>query len=295
MKRKDLSEIKTYLNRDKGYLGALNELHDLIDLFQESDNVKLFEFVPIKIVACMQEFFRDIYKDIIDNPKYRINLSKVKEFNDTKIDFEAIAAFQEQEVTMGDYLSYMVSCSKIETIDSIISNLMGIKFLGKVKEKDGGDELIASIDKIFKLRHMYCHEVPNAKEITYGEAIKMINDACDFLTLSNGIIFDEIYGEDFQTTADMIEYANKELESANKELETLISKIRSVKIEGELFNYDLGYIVSWKNYREERAKSESSDAEGGSIYPVLYTQSKVNTTKAFIKELKGNYKYVLKR
>lgn len=295
MKRKDLSEIKIYLNRDKGYLGALHELYDLIDLFQESDNVKLFEFVPIKIVACMQEFFRDIYKDIIDTPRYRINLSKVKEFNDTKIDFEAIAAFQEQEVTMGDYLSYMVSCSKIENLDGIISNLMGIKFLDKVKEKDGGDELIASIDKIFKLRHMYCHEVPNAEEITYGEAIKMINDACDFLTLSNGIIFNEIYGEDIQTTADMIDYANKELESANKELDTIVSRIRSITREGYLVNNDLSYIDSWMNYREERAKSESSIVEGGSFYPVLYTQSKVNTTKAFIRELKDNYKYYLKR
>ena len=295
MKEKDLSEIKRYLNRDKGYNGALNELNDLFDLFAESDNAKVFEYVPIKIVACMQEFFRDIYKEIIDTPKYRINLSKAKEFNNAKIDFEAIAAFQEQEITMGAYLSYMVSCSKIENINSVISNLMGFKFLDKIKESDGGSELIVAIEEIFKLRHMYCHEVPNAEDLTYNEVKKMIHDACDFLTLSNDIIFNNMYEKDIQKTKDLESYVQKELESVQKELESLISKIRSVKIEGDLLNHDICYMDSWNKYREERAISESSDVKGGSFYPVVYSQSKLETTKAFIKELKEHYKYVLKK
>lgn len=37
----------------------------------------LFEYIPIKIVACFETFYRELYKEIIDDNKYRKYLNNI--------------------------------------------------------------------------------------------------------------------------------------------------------------------------------------------------------------------------
>ena len=47
--------------------------------------------------------------------------------------------------------------------------------------------------------------------------------------------------------------------------------------------------IEWINYRDETAKNESKEFEGGTIYPIMYTSSLTKTTKNRCYELVNNY------
>lgn len=289
-----LSNLKQYIERDKDYIEVQKELENLLCVYQNNDNPKLFEYVPVKIVACFQEFFRDKYKVLINDPSNRDKLKEVKAFANVKIDLDVIGAFQESEVSMGDYLSYIIPCSKIEDIDNALTPLLGFKFLDKLREKYDANDMLNTISRIFKLRHMYCHEVPYAEELNHETIILMINRAHDFLSMAGMTILGN--NDACLTNGDMIEMANTSFEIAETKLDDLINKIKHLTPEeGNIVSLNLDYIESWKKYRDDKAKAAASIVEGGSMYPLLYLSSKESTTKALISELKEEYKYELRR
>ena len=121
-----------------------------------------------------------------------------------------------------------------------------------------------------------------------------INDACDFLALADDIILEAQFPNSPNTMMEMIKEADEEFKRIDLELNSLINQIRALKVDGDLFSNSLDYIEEWRQYRLSKAKSEASVTKGGSFYPIIYTQSMINTTKALIKELKAEYKYTLK-
>lgn len=289
-----LSDLKQYLDCDKDYIEVQKELKNLLCVYQNNDKPKLFEYVPVKIVACFQEFFRDKYKGLINDPSNRDKLKEVKAFANVKIDLDVIGAFQESEVSMGDYLSYIIPCSRIEDIDNALTPLLGFKFLDKLRERYEANDMLNTISKIFKLRHMYCHEVPYAEELDSEKITLMINSALDFLSLASMTILDD--NDVCLTNGEMIKEVNSSFENAEAELDNLINKIKHLTPEeGNIVSVNLDYIESWKKFREDKAKSEASIVEGGSMYPLLYLSSMENTTKALIRELKEKYKYELRK
>jgi hypothetical protein len=113
-----LSEVTESIARGKSYLEVEIDLYDLEELCQKTDNSKLLEYVPVKIVACFEQFFRDEYKEILYNPKTKKRLKEVDAFKNAKFDFDIIGAFEDNTISLGDYLSYLVPCSKLEDINS---------------------------------------------------------------------------------------------------------------------------------------------------------------------------------
>ena len=296
MNCKSLLEIKKYLGRDKHFYDVLYELRGLVDIYKETDELQKFEYVPVKIVACFQEFFRGKYKEIMDDPKFRGRIRNVKALKNIGYDFDILGAFQDNEITLGDYLSYLIPCSRVETIDDTISQLLNINFLNKIKEKASNySELLQSINDIFDLRHMYCHEISAADDLNYDRIKVYVNDAYYFLSLANDVIIEEQFPNSAKTTIEkMIKETTEEFKRVDEDLKSLIEEIRALQMEGDLCSNSLDYIESWKLYRKSKAKSEASLTEGGSIYPVVYAQSMINTTNALMKELKAEYKYALK-
>lgn len=296
MNKISLSNLMQYIKRDKHYLEVFNELQGLYKLYQETDDPQKFEYVPVKIVASFQEFFRGKYKEIMDDPRFRGRIKDVKALKNVDYDFEVLGAFQDNELTLGDYLSYLIPCSSIEVIHNTLSQLLDIDFLGKLKEINGDTSgLLKSINDIFKLRHMYCHEIPSTDNLDYNRIVIFVNDACDFLSLADGIILEGQFPESANTTIEMIDEINSEFDKADKDLSLLIDQIKAQRTDGDLFSNNLDYIEEWKQYRSSKAKSEASLSEGGTIYPIIYTQSMLKTTKTLIKELKEEYKYLLRR
>ena len=91
---KKLDDIISSLKRSHGVVVGLTTLSSLNRIYENVHDSELLEYVPIKIVSLMEEHFRQIYREIIDNKEYRGNLKKVKFLKDMRFDFDVIDAFQ---------------------------------------------------------------------------------------------------------------------------------------------------------------------------------------------------------
>ena len=289
-----LSEITETLNRGKNYYEVFGEIYGLADLFGNSDDSKLLEYVPVKIVACFENFFREEYKEIFFNPKTKKRLKEIDLFKKVQFDFDVIGAFEDKTITLGDYLSYLPSCSKLEDIDNILSQLLHIDFIDEIKKKDKGTEIINSVKEIFKLRHIYCHEVPLKNKIDKKMASQYISDACQFLEYSDDAIRNALYSDNLSLMEEL-ENAKSEFEKTDKELEEIIKHISLNQNKDSLFYYELDFIDKWKEYREVRAKSESSVNHGEAYLPLYYYKSMTRATRTLIKELKDDFKYEIRK
>ena len=293
-KQLQLSELTESLERGKTNFQAQIELYDLRDLCYKMDSPQLLEYVPVKIVACFEQLFRDEYQEILVNPKVRKNLKSIDLFKDTKYDFDVIEAFEENDISLSDYLSLLIPCSKLADIDNAISKLLGINFLSEFRKKDNGKAILESVSEIFRLRHIYCHEVPLKKNIDVDCARKLISHAIEFIEDSDFIIRNALYS-DHVSGIEEIKIAQKDYEKADKELKELIEAIKLKQDKGRLNFNDFSYIEKWKEYREERASCDSTIEYKESYSPLDYYRNMERTTKSLIKELKEDYKYELKR
>ena len=293
-KQLQLSELTESLERGKNYFQVPRELYDLQELCYKMDNPQLIEYVPVKIVACFEQFFRAEYQEILENPKVKKNLKNIDLFKDTKFNFDIIGAFEENTISLSDYLSLLIPCSKLADIDNAISKLLGIYFLAEFEKKDDGKIILESISEIFRLRHIYCHEVPLKQALDVDKARKLISHAIAFIDNSDDIIRTVLYSDHIGGIEE-IEIAKKEYEKASKKLEELIETLKVKQEKGPFHYNDFSYIDKWKEYREERALCDSSINNKESYLPLHYYRNMERTTKSLIKELKEDYKYELKK
>ena len=289
-----LSGVTEALNRGKSYLEVEVDLYDLAELCQKTEGSKLLEYVPVKIVACFEQFFRDEYKEILYNPKTKKRLKDVEPFKNAKFDFDILGAFEDNTFSLSDYLSYLVPCSRLEDINNALSQLLQIKFLEEISKKKKGKQILQTVNEVFRLRHVYCHEVPFKDAITKEMASRFISDACDFLEYSDDTIRNALYSDN-RSLMEELEIAKKDFEKTDKELEELLEQIRSNQNKESLFYNDLSFIDNWKEYREVRAKSESSVNHGESYLPQYYYRSMERATRTLIKELREDFKYELRK
>ena len=293
-KQLQLSELTESLERGKTNFQAQIELYDLRELCYKMDNPQLIEYVPVKIVACFEQLFRDEYQEILENPKVKKNLKNIDLFKDTRFNFDVIGAFEENTISISDYLSLLIPCSKLADIDNAISKLLGIKFLEEFGKKEDGKAILDSISEIFRLRHIYCHEVPLKQVLDVDNARKLISHAITFIDNSDDIIRTALYSDHIDSIEE-IKIAQKEYEQADKELEELIDVLKIKQKKGPFHYNDFSYIEKWKEYRKERAFCDSSINNKESYLPLDYYRNMERTTKSLIKELKEDYKYELKR
>lgn len=98
-----LEQIQEALARRKDYTDVLIDLCSYEYIIESDYDSKLFEYVPIKIVASFEEYFRGKYKEIIDNAEYRKHLKEVEVLKNLKFNFNILGAFQDNEITLGDF------------------------------------------------------------------------------------------------------------------------------------------------------------------------------------------------
>lgn len=300
---KKIDDIKESLKRSRGTTYELFSLTNLANLYKDVQNSALLEYVPIKIVSLFEEHFRQLYAEIIDVPKYRCNLKKVKFLKDLRMDFDVIDAFQSNEVTLGDYLSYYFSCNSVYQVMEQFGQLLNIDVKGKLMKKIVDIELkssesendarkaaslyIESIDLIFKARHILCHEGAFMNKLENSMVMQMIDDAILFAQFMDNIVSDILYPGFDYTQASMNNDAYGKFEKAENNLNQLIGYIKDNKKDLEP---DFSYLDSWKEFRKCKAESDAKTCEGGSMYPCIYYSSLEETTKQLIAQVKSSFR-----
>lgn len=292
-KQLQLSELTESLERGKNYFQVPRELYDLKKMCDEIDNPQLLEYVPVKIVACFEQFFRAEYQEILDNPQIKQNLKNIDLFKDTKFNFDVIGAFEDNAISLSNYLSLLIPCSKLADIDNAISKLLGINFLLEFGKKENGEAILKSVQEIFRIRHIYCHEVPLRKVLNIDSARKLIDHSINFIDIADDIIRNTLYANQ-KSSIEEIEEAKEKFEKANKELVELIEILKQKQVEGPFHYNDFSYIEKWKEYRDERALCDSAINYKKSYLPLSYYRNLERTTVSLIKEIKNDYKYDLR-
>jgi len=115
---------------------------------------ELLRYFPVGIVACVEGFFRQAIKELLDSggPFYQRFASSAQS-KDLKLDLEVIAAITGQTVTVGEIAAHHLPLSSLDPIESIMAVLLG-SFVPRCVEGDarslegGGPEEAAATDHI---------------------------------------------------------------------------------------------------------------------------------------------------
>lgn len=290
VKNKRLFEIREALSHRSSTL----PMTDVRSIFQDMANgeaipedIILCEFVPIRLIAMLEDNLRGIYAAIIDNSRFRKNLPKLADLKN--LDIDVLSSFQDDDVTIGEYFSYSVSCNKFEDIDKALSVLLDIDFKNKLSEILGKEteSVIKIVQKVFAARHRLCHE-SMILNLSKEDTRAYVTATLQFLNAIDEVVQTLLYPKNLNTTYDMLAEAIKDFKKENSELETLIAEI---KASDEEYTTGFDFLDEWKKYRDARAKLEWQEFEGGSMYSVLYYSRMAHITKWLIKELRSEYKF----
>jgi hypothetical protein len=132
---------------------------------------ELAKYLPIGWVACIEGYFRLVYRDLIDHgPPYRENAATLK---DIRIGLDHVVAMQAGKFTLGEFIAHLLSVNGLDDINQSMSTLLGVDYLDALKkvktdlfEKNRSLEdlelsgrLAQSLDFLFTQRHVFAHEL----------------------------------------------------------------------------------------------------------------------------------------
>jgi hypothetical protein len=319
MRQKDINQIVEVKSRlefnSRGNI--IDRLNNVEKIFQQKLNLEgeldkeLIKYVPIATIACFEAFFRSVYAELIDfmykKSGFSQDLIKLIQKN-IKFDLEVISAFDSKALTIGEFVSYQFSCNRLDNIKENISIILGFDFIkglidfqpesifddvnNNAKQfVENSGEIMTDMNRLFYLRHIFCHEFATNLDIDKNEILKCFNNSKIFLEHTDNYIHNLIYPNALETQTQMNNYADENFEIADKELGELILKIKESFKDDVLYNLDLfdKSILDWKKYRESKAEFAASCVKGGNMYPTLYSSNLKNTTYEKIKSLKSQY------
>ncbi len=263
------------------------------DILEDSS---LYGYIPIRLVALIEDTIRDEYALIINDKRYRKNLTEVIDKN-IPLNIEVLSSFQDDEVSIGEYFSYSLSCNGIADIYNNLSKLLGCSFHDEISRELGDDQqsVLRAVDRTFMERHVLCHESSVEPKYDKNTIVSFIQSVLRFLEAIRDIIQSKLYPDTPHTTVEMIEETIAEFEAVDKKLEETIKTIKNNDPDGLIDELGcMHFIDKWKEYREARAKIDSNTFEGSSMQPIIYYDSLSITTKWLVKELQFTYKYILR-
>lgn len=155
----------------------------------DEGSLELIRYIPIALTSCIEWYFKRAIQDLVDaKDQYRRNIQFL---TDAKFDLEAVLAIEGRTVTIGEFVSHLISISSLTDIDNHMSAILGEDFLKKVKKIKFGmlalseehrlpNSVFSTISDMMKMRHVYCHEIADKPEIDHGLAYLQVADCVSF-------------------------------------------------------------------------------------------------------------------
>lgn len=318
LKRNYINEITSVKSRSEytTLYDFSRKLEDIESAFNKSLNDdenlagELIKYIPIATVACFEAFFRSVYKELIDSGKpFRDNVTKLDKAKIEKFDFNIVDAIQTKTFTIGEFISHQLTCNSFADISHNLTALTGSDFPKQIKmfknKRENSnkfiknsDQIIGDIERIFELRHIFCHEFATNLKVDKDKIWSYFTSAKVFLEHTNDFIWNKLYPDAPKTEAEMPAHATKEFEATESKLSELIETIKKAckkdfPLNSRGFNTT---IAEWKKYRETKANFDASPYKSwqGVMHYLIYIGSKRITTEEKIESLKKEYESYLK-
>jgi Lysozyme inhibitor LprI len=318
-KRNYIEEITSIKDRSKfpgrfELMGRLSAIDSIIYNLKNDGSLQskeVLKYIPIATVACFESFFRSIVAELINKGEpYSQNVLKFNQSKNIKFDFNIVNAIQKKKISVGDLVSHILNCNNIKDFITNLSILTQMEFLEELKVfepksltkrsvdtakkfKNKSSPILESVDYVFRLRHIFCHEFATNIELEYL-VVKGTYEHCKiFLFHVNDFIWNLLEPDAPLTQTEMNIRAAKDFEKAESELSKVIDEIKSLDLSREniyLDNKDFDLIIEkWQDYREVKAESFAKHSKGGTIFQLLKLNSLKATTEKMIAELIEEY------
>lgn len=325
MKRDLVNEIASIKSRSEfnTRYDFNSKLNDIEYAFQENlqyngeYNSELLKYIPIATIACFEAFFRSAYKELIDfGLPFSDNVINFNQAKNVKFDFDIVNAIQTKTFSIGEFISHILPCNNYKDINSNLSTLIGKDFTNEIKSfekesifeevketskafKENSNQIFADLNRIFELRHIFCHEFATNFDISKEEILRCFSNAKIFLNQTDSFLWELLYPNSPETQTDMNIQSAHEFEKVDKELLELINLIKEIKsdkldfaINVKLFDKTLNL---WENYRKGKAELDASVVEGGTMNPLIFANSLTTTTKEKIESLKKEFEIDIRK
>lgn len=269
-------------------------------------DVETIRYFPVAIVSCLEGYFRIAIKELVDaGDPYFANSEKVLF---SKLDFSLIRAIHGKKITIGELIAHNIPISRMEHIETSLSNLIGKSFLGEIRNTtdrwahefrgdpispilEKPDEVYGNVEKTFNLRHIICHEIASAHKISVEEIELCFGSCVSFLRAANACVEELLHPGVPLTQTEMNIAAGQSYQRAKLKLDVIIDHIKEFFSPEKCESFDKVNQL-WKTYQERHADFMASRYEGGSIKPLIQASALESVTVARIVELETELNYM---
>lgn len=311
MKRNIVEEI----TQKKIYDVFILNLSSSIDILKTSftnnnDSTReSYKYYPIALTGIIESSFRSIIAFLIDNnEKYLANSENL--VKNLKFEFEILKALHGNKITLGMFISHMISISSLEQICNYMQTLLGknffkeieiyhsrwdveVKGLEKKPKMNNPERIYKDIKRIFILRHIFAHEIRDDIFVEKKEIDDFFDSVKLFLETSIAYCYDLIYPNAPLTQFDMNKESAEKLNTVLEELKNIeenYSNLLSTERNKEF--QDLKVI--WEDFVKKQAEFDANEYNGGSIMPLIYNTSYCKLVEERIENLKKELKHFYK-
>jgi uncharacterized protein YecT (DUF1311 family) len=291
---------------------ALTELRALEHALEKAQEFprEMVRYFPIAMVATIEAYFRSAVKELIDlGPPFSERAVGFDKARDLLPDFRTVLAIQGKTITVGDLVGHLLPVKSLEDIDRNMTTIMGESFLDKLKSTqdrwaieiegavpkpiiDNPSEVYQGVKQMFRLRHIYCHEVAPFETVDIGLIMNCFVNSSLFLKAADQLIWNLVApGAPLDQSA-MNAQAFQDFKKADKELEELCANIALYLNDEEKKEFEATQDA-WTSFRELGASSYASRwGRRGSIWPTLNSSEAHHLTRSRIEELKRELEHL---
>ena len=207
----------------KAFLNRYAQLNDLVgtelteprdDEVAEKCRREALRYIPIALVAAMEGYLRFCVRDLVDRGSPFQERAKSLQKN-WKPDFTLLSAIANRKLSLGEIVAHFIPCNKVEDIIGTLSEMTESSFVDRVRAaKVPGflvpvdlsshvDGYYRDIQKVFRLRHIFCHEHAPDEAGHLENIDSMMTSVLMFIVLCDVVVASELSSkENIDATAE---------------------------------------------------------------------------------------------
>lgn len=256
------------------------------------------ELIPVRIVTLIEVFLRHWIQVLVDHGAPYVERAAKLNAN-IKYDFAIARSLQGGSISLGELIGHSVSLSQFDVIASTLKTILDHDLfaeLASVRDRweirHGGEgippiikdinELRCVLARIFEVRNIVVHEMPESLPHSAEEVAKFLDVASEFLHAAEQYFSALVFGDYPLTQREMTEQAAADDAAAMKELESLCRGIEEGSDTKELSEVQR----AWSAFKEAEANRQTEWHYGGTIRPMIYHTVAARLTADRIKQLK---------
>lgn len=283
----------------------LTELEKNWSQFKETP-IDVRDLMPIRAVTLLEVFTRQWVAEMIDAGDPYVERAAAWK-RDLRFDTSVWLALHGKRVTLGELFSHQLSINSLADIESVVSALLGHSLFDQVKtvysrlqveiHQQPKTPIVSDLVqlrrllvRLFEVRHIIVHELPERSPLTAEETDEFPSAALKFALAVDEVLERALYGDVPLTQFDMNEQAGASLRRIEQELADVI-------VDSGLSNEEefQGVLAAVKVYTDAYAAWSSgvNNPGRGTIAPLLFAGAKESLLRDFISQLKRRSEYLV--